>query len=130
VTGGAAGPAPPAGRTEQGAGTVLVVALAGALATSIVAVLLLGAAGLAKARAQAAADLAALAGAQALLDGLEASTACTEAGIVTRENGARLAQCSAVGDRCDIVATVEAAGPGGASWSATAWAKAAAGRPP
>jgi secretion/DNA translocation related TadE-like protein len=77
-------------RDETGAGTVLAVAMIGLLVTVTVATS--GAVGLVAGhrRAQAAADLAALAGAAALQDG---GDACSRAGTVAERNGASLRRC-------------------------------------
>ena len=77
-------------RDDAGAGTVLAVAMVGLLVTVTVATS--GAVGLVAGhrRAQAAADLAALAGAAALQDG---GDACRRAGTVAERNGASLRRC-------------------------------------
>ena len=90
-------------QTERGAATVLVVAMAGMLMFVMAG---LGAAGglvTAQRRAQAAADLAALAGASRLDD------ACGHAGEVATANGAALERCRRAGD--DVTVEVSVAGP-------------------
>jgi secretion/DNA translocation related TadE-like protein len=107
-----------------------VLGLIGVVAVATVAALWLGAAVLAHTRAVAAADLAALAGAQALLDGLDPAAACAEAAQVIQAEGAQLIACRAVGDRCEVTVTraVTRAGTGGRALVARA--RAVAGRPP
>lgn len=73
---------------------VLAITFAGIAIGSVV---------VARHRAQAAADLAALAAAQTLPAGRE--QACTQAGALTRAMNARLAQCDI--DDLDVVVTVE-----------------------
>ena len=77
-------------RDEAGAGTVLAVAMIGLLVTVTVATS--GAVGLVAGhrRAQAAADLAALAGAAALQDG---DDPCRRAGTIAERNGGSLRRC-------------------------------------
>lgn len=77
-------------RREDGAGTVLAVAMMGLLVTVTVATS--GVVGVVAAhrRAQSAADLAALAGASALQDG---GDPCRQAGAIAERNGAELRQC-------------------------------------
>ena len=79
---------------EQGSGTVLSLALI-ALALLLSGVIALVAAAYSGAKAQSAADLAALAGAQALNDPLAAGGAqpCQQAGRVAGDNQASLNQC-------------------------------------
>ena len=93
-------------RSERGAATVLALAFLGVL-------LLIGAAlgvvaGLVVAHrtAQGAADLAALAGAGAVADGLDP---CPAAGRVAAANGARLDACTVAGR--EVTVTVTVAGP-------------------
>ncbi|MCF6377951.1 flp pilus-assembly TadE/G-like family protein [Nocardioides KLBMP 9356] len=96
------GTEPGAARTDRGGATVLVVAMAGLLVFVMTG---LGAAGglvTAQRRAQAAADLAALAGASHLDD------ACGRAGEVATANGAVLEGCRLAGDEV----TVEVSVPG------------------
>ena len=80
-------------RDEGGAATVLVLAMAGTLMFVLVG--LSAAAGLvtAQRRAQAAADLAALAGATAVPRGADG---CAEAARISTANGAALDACSTV----------------------------------
>jgi secretion/DNA translocation related TadE-like protein len=87
-------------RDEGGAATIVVVAMAGVLMFVMVG---LGAAGglvVAQRRAQAAADLTALAGATATGD------ACVEAGRVAAANQAALDQCRPDGEELSVVVSV------------------------
>jgi secretion/DNA translocation related TadE-like protein len=81
-------------RSEQGAATVLVVALAGLLLVVGLAVLGVGAVVVAHRGAQSAADLAALAGAQAAVGG---DDGCAAAGSVAAANQADLTACERLG---------------------------------
>ena len=79
-----------AGASEDGAGTVLALAMLGVLVTVTVAAGgVVGVIGSHRA-AQSAADLAALAGAAALQDG---GDACQQATLVARRNHARVREC-------------------------------------
>lgn len=93
-----------AGQAERGSGT----ALTGAMALLLCAVMLLGvwAAGWIGSvhRGRAAADLAALAGAQAHVRSEEA---CPAARSTARANGATLVTCRVEGDRRDFQVLVE-----------------------
>lgn len=80
---------PPAG--ERGSATVWVLALAGLLAVLGVAVVLVGGAVVARHRASAAADLAALAAAGRAV--LADPAACATAARIARTNGAELEGC-------------------------------------
>ncbi len=93
-------------RRERGASTLVVVSLAGLLLWLGAALGVVAAMVAAHRTAQAAADLAALAGAARLADG---GDACAEAGAVATANGAALTSC-AVDDR-DVRVAVEVAGP-------------------
>lgn len=84
-----------------------VVALVGALAASV------GAVAVARHRAASAADLAALAAADRVLQG--PSVACAAAGVAARAVSARLDSCRLEGDVADVVVAVRPAGAVG-SW--------------
>jgi len=84
---------PPAG--ERGSATVWVIALSGVLAVLTAAVVLVGAAAVARHRAGTAADLAALAAAGRAV--LGEPDACDVAAQVARANAAALASCSVDG---------------------------------
>lgn len=93
-------------RDERGAATVLVVAVTGMVlllgsALGVVAAMLVD-----HRRAQSAADLAALAGADALADG---GDACAAAGATAGANGADLTSCAVHGE--DVVVEVRVTGP-------------------
>lgn len=83
----------------------------------------LGAAVIARHRAQAAADLAALAGAAYVPVG--ADTACAQASVLARTMGTTAVICAA--DGLDVVVTVEASITFGAAWMGPARAVARAG---
>ncbi len=87
---------------ERGAGTVLAAAMIGLLV--LVTLGASGAVGVVAChrRAQAAADLAALAGAAALQEG---GDACRRAGAVARLNGAELRECQVDGWVVSITVT-------------------------
>lgn len=91
---------------EVGAATVLAVALVALLVSFAVACGLAVAAVGTHRRAEAAADLAALAGAQAVQSG---DDGCAAARRIARANGARLDRCLLLG--FDVVVTVRVAGP-------------------
>ncbi len=86
-------PGPRGSRGSRGAATVLGVAMAGLLLLLGVALAELGAVVVAHRRAQAAADLAALAGASTPAE------SCAAAERVALANGARLASCTPEGPR-------------------------------
>ena len=77
---------------ERGSATVWVIALSGVLAVLAAAVVLMGAATVARHRAGTAADLAALAAAGRAV--LGEPDACGSAARVARANGAALVSCS------------------------------------
>ena len=106
---------------ERGSGTVLLLAIVGALVVVGGAIGLLAAAQGARGRAQSAADLAALAAASAWQDGW--GDPCAVAAVAVRRNGARLVGCTA--REGGVVAVVASVGsPAGA---ATAHAQAGPG---
>lgn len=82
----------PAPGRERGSATVWVLALAGVLAVIGMAAVLTGAALVARHRATAAADLAALAGA---VRGVEGADACGTAARLAAANAAELTACTA-----------------------------------
>jgi len=92
---------------EDGSATVVVLALAAVLGCAGLLVLVLAQVALCRERAEAAADLAALAGAAHVLDG----HACAAAATVARAQGARLLACRIDGWQVRVVAGV---GLGGA----------------
>lgn len=96
-------------RSERGAASLLAVALIGVLLMLGMAANLVVAAAAAHRTAQAAADLAALAGAQVWQEQGVTHAACAAAGDVAAENEAVLTTCSVQGD--DLLAVVEVEGP-------------------
>jgi secretion/DNA translocation related TadE-like protein len=88
--------------TDRGSATILAVALSAALLCSGVLGLAVIQAAVVTSRAQTAADLSALAGAQAITDACEASAAVAEA------NGAAITRCAAEGSDVVIEVTVPA----------------------
>ena len=108
---------------DRGGATVLVLAIG--LVTVLVAIAsaAVGAAIVARHRAQSAADLAALAGALAAFDGIE--VACARAGEIAAGNGGHLTACDL--DGLDVVVTVEARPAGLAAMAGYARASARAG---
>lgn len=87
-------------RGEAGAATVLVVAMAGVLLFVMVGLAAAGGLVTAQRRAQAAADLAALAGATTGGD------SCEEAGRVAAANGADLDRCLREGEVVSVAVSV------------------------
>ena len=92
--------------TERGAATVLVTACVGVLLLVGCALAVVAAMIAAHRSAQAAADLAALAGAVAARDG---GDPCAAAGSVAAANGARVLRCAAAGP--EVTVEVEVPGP-------------------
>lgn len=92
---------------DRGSATIWAVSAIAALVTLTVVVLALGAAVSTRHRAEAAADLAALAAASHALDGVEA--ACARADVVTDGMGAQLVRCEL--DGWDAVVEVDVRGP-------------------
>jgi secretion/DNA translocation related TadE-like protein len=98
---------------QRGAATVLTTAMAGVLLLVGAAAMVVGAMVVAHRRAQAAADLAALAGAGSLADPSGRSGGgrdpCVVAGEIAAANRARLRSCHVVA--ADVVVEVSVAGP-------------------
>lgn len=99
------------GERERGSATVLTV-----MAIAVVLLCLAGALALLSAvqashRARAAADLAALAGAQVLVRG-DARSPCDVAAGVAARNGGSLVECSIAGDDLTVSVATEAGWPG------------------
>jgi secretion/DNA translocation related TadE-like protein len=92
---------PPA--ADRGSGTLLTLAVVIFLLSLIAAVGVFGRYIVVRHRAAAAADLAALAGAQAYGTGKDG---CAMAKAVAARNGQQLAECSVAGDRTDFVVSV------------------------
>ncbi len=96
-------------RREEGAATVLVIAMAGMLMFVVVGLSIVSGLVTAQRRAQAAADLAALAGATTAATG---GDPCAQAARIAAANGARLDTCAAT--QGDVVVRVLVPGP---TWS-------------
>lgn len=94
------------GVDERGAASVLVLSLAGMLVLVGAALSVVGALLVDHRTAQAAADLAALAGAQTLSDGRDA---CAAAARVAAANGGTVTSCSVAG--AEVRVRVVVAGP-------------------
>ena len=84
-------------RCDGGSATVAVVGAIALLLVLTVAGLSLGSAVLASHRARSAVDLAALAGASALMSGDSLALACARAGGVARRGDAAIVSCTAAG---------------------------------
>lgn len=91
-------------RSERGSGTVYAVAMIGVLAALTAAATLIAKAQVSYQRAAAAADLGALAGARALVDGSD--DPCGAAARIVRRNGAELAGCAIEGETIVITSRV------------------------
>jgi secretion/DNA translocation related TadE-like protein len=100
----------PAGGTEDGSASVLVIALAVSAFFLAALIVLLGTAATLNARAATAADLAALAAAQALT-GHTGEDACDAAERIAERNGATLTGCIARPDLVRAGVTVEVTAP-------------------
>ena len=96
-------------RGDKGGATVLVVAMAGVLMFVMVGLAAAGGLVTAQRRAQAAADLAALAAASALAEVSGPTDACAAADRVAGRNAAVLDACAPVGRAIRV--TVSVAGP-------------------
>ncbi|MPZ25807.1 MAG: helicase [Micromonosporaceae bacterium] len=108
---------------DRGSASVWVLAAGLVLLAAGLAGSMVGAAHVAQHRAQAAADLAALAGAARAVAGHPA--ACARAGVIAVANGAGLTHCAL--DGFDLTVTVEVVPPAGAGLHRTARATARAG---
>ena len=108
---------------DRGGATVLVLAIGLVTVLIAIASAAVGAAIVARHRAQSAADLAALAGALDALDDVE--VACARAGEIAARNGGHLIACHV--DGLDVVVTVEVRPAGLAAMAGTARASARAG---
>jgi secretion/DNA translocation related TadE-like protein len=92
---------------ESGAATVLVVAMAGVLMFVMVGLAAVGGLVTAQRRAQAAADLAALAGASPLASVRGSADACAAAARVAGSNAAALDACSPDGRTVRVAVSVD-----------------------
>ncbi len=91
--------------SDRGAGTIWVLAFAAVIWVGGIAAVAVGGVRGARHRADAAADLAALAGAARLADG--AGGACARAQRIADESGARLARCRVRGDVVEVAVAVD-----------------------
>lgn len=107
---------------DRGAAAVLVLALAGLLSLVGATTSAVAAVAVARQRAAAVADLAALAGAQHALEGQ--AVACGWAARVADESAAALRSCRLDGDVVAVVSLVRPPGPLGRLGVATAQARA------
>ncbi|WP_081272303.1 Rv3654c family TadE-like protein [Mycobacteroides immunogenum] len=89
-------------RADSGSATIVAVAMMAVLLALTAGGAAVGSAVVARHRAQAAADLAALAGAQHALYG--AAPACVEVGVIARRMGAAVTRC--VVEDLDVVVAV------------------------
>jgi secretion/DNA translocation related TadE-like protein len=100
---------------ERGSVTVVVLVLGLLIVTASVAVVARGIAVIGRHEAQAGADLAALAGADRVLEG--SAAACAAAGTIARRNGATLVSCTVAGDVVEIEVTRSVRVTGIGTWS-------------
>ncbi|MBB2893038.1 Rv3654c family TadE-like protein [Flexivirga oryzae] len=100
-----------AGERERGSGTVLVVSAIGVLALLLGAAMALVSAVSASHRARAAADLAALAAADALVHG-RAADPCAVAGTVAARNGSTVLACVVGGAAVTVTVATAPGWPG------------------
>jgi secretion/DNA translocation related TadE-like protein len=112
---------------DPGAGSVLLVAAVAVVLSGATCAMALAGALVSRQRAEAAADLAALAGAQALVRG---GDACGTAGRVAAAGRARLVVCQPVGSTVHLVVEVALPGILGRLDMPPARARARAGVPP
>lgn len=82
------------GDQERGSGTVLGLAAIGVIITTLIALLMVGAAVIARQQAQGAADVGAVAGAQALKAGGSTNVVCARAKRFVEANGAQVQECA------------------------------------
>ena len=118
---------PPRGGGDPGAGSVLLVTVAAVVLSTATASLGLAGALVTRQRAEAAADLAALAGAGALVRG---GDGCGAAGRVAVAGRARMVACDVVGTTVHLVVEVPLPGVLGRLDMPPARARARAGVPP
>jgi secretion/DNA translocation related TadE-like protein len=118
-------------RDERGAATLLVLVMVGVLATMAVAGAVIGGILVGQRRASSAADLAALAGAEALRAGggsvVAGSAACDDARHVATMNGAQLRSCRASGAEVELEVVVEVRSAWGRTWAVPGRARAGLG---
>ncbi len=92
---------------EQGSGTVLTLGFIIVLCTVLLAGVALSGAVVAAHRAAAAADLAALAGAQTLSGGSEATQACVRAATIAGAQAAEVLGCQVSGQEVEVKVSVQ-----------------------
>lgn len=97
-------PSPRPNPNDRGSATIVAVAMIAVLVAITMGGVYVGSAVIARHRAQASADLAALAAAARLADGT--GQACTRASALARAARAAVIQCTV--DELDVVVTVEA----------------------
>ncbi len=120
------GPHPPRrtpGAAERGSATVLLLALVAVALTLAVAAVAIGRAAHSRGSAQTAADLGAIAAAEAIQRGADG---CAVAALVVRANGAEMITCAALAGGDVLVSTAVAVEPL-AGWHTSAAASARAG---
>ena len=88
---------------DRGSGTIWVLALMGVTWSVAVMAMAVGGVRVARHRAYAAADLAALAAAAHAADG--STGACRLAAVIARDSGGRLARCAVRGRVSDVLVT-------------------------
>lgn len=110
---------------DRGSATVWVLSCCTVILALVAATLAVGAAVVARHRAWAVADLAALAAAQSLVEG--AAQPCRPAARVAAAQGGRLVGCAVVGDVVEVIAEVSVARTGPLSALSPARARARAG---
>ncbi|RFS87104.1 hypothetical protein D0T12_02310 [Actinomadura spongiicola] len=96
---------------DRGSGTIWVVAFAAVIWVGGVAAVAVGGVRAARHRADAAADLAALAGAGRVMEGQVG--ACGRAKSIAAESGARLVRCQVQGEDVEVSVTVDVLVPMG-----------------
>ena len=97
---------------ERGAASVLAVAIVVLGVVLTMGAARLGGALVGRARAETAADAAALAAADALALGRGADVAASEARVTAARNDARLVSCACTGTHADVVVEVDVPGLG------------------
>lgn len=108
-------------RDEQGSATLLVVAVAGVLFFVLGGLAVVGGMVRAERQAQSAADLAALAGASALGEGIDG---CAAAGRIAAANDASVTTCAVLGREVTVRVRVRGPRAVGRAWDASALARA------
>jgi secretion/DNA translocation related TadE-like protein len=101
----------PRATAERGAGSILILCGVMIVLTALLAASAMGSGHLARHRAAAAADLAALAAAEQLRLGL--GSPCAEASAVAQTNGGALRECIVDGSAVEVEVAAEVAGPEG-----------------